>query len=282
MMLPSPTEIEYFLEISKTLNLSRASERLGITQPTLSMSVKRLEQNIGTKLLIRSKSGVQLTKFGQRFVGSAQNMLQEWEKLRAIALSEKNEVQGQYVIGSHPSVALYSLAHFLPQLLHDYPKLHIELAHDISRHITEKVISHKIDFGIVINPIAHPDLVIIKLASDQVTFWTTKKNRNPHTLICDQNLLQTQDLSKKIRNHDDWNFERIVHCSDLQVITDLVGHGCGVGIIPTRVAKKGKNLVVYGEDPPVFEDVVTLIYRYDAHDSLAAKTIIESIKKVFV
>jgi len=280
-MLPSPTEIEYFLEISKTLNLSRASERLGITQPTLSMSVKRLEQNIGTKLLIRSKSGVQLTKFGQRFVVSAQKILEEWEKLRAIALSEKDEVQGQYTIGSHPSVALYSLSHFLPKLLKDYPKLHIELAHDISRHITEKVISYKIDFGIVINPIAHPDLVIIKLAHDCVTFWTSKNNKNPRTLICDQNLLQTQDLSKQIRNYD-WNFDRIVHCTDLQVITNLVENGCGVGILPTRVANNAKFLKLYNKNAPVYEDVVTLIYRYDAQTSMAAKTIIEAIKEIFV
>ncbi|WP_372366234.1 LysR family transcriptional regulator [Candidatus Uabimicrobium sp. HlEnr_7] len=280
-MLPSPAEIEYFLEISKTLNLSRASERLGITQPTLSMSVKRLEQNIGAKLLIRSKSGVQLTKFGQRFVGSAQAMIEEWEKLRAIALSEKDEVQGQYTIGSHPSVALYSLSHFLPKLLHDYPKLHIELVHDISRHITEKVISYKIDFGIVINPISHPDLVIIKLAHDCVTLWTTKHNRNLNTLICDQNLLQTQDLSKQIRGSD-WEFERIIHCSDLQVITDLVESGGGVGIIPTRVAEKAKGLKRYGKNPPVYEDVVTLVYRYDAQNSLAAKTIITAIKNIFI
>ena len=61
-MVPSAAELEYFLEVSSTLNLSRASERLGISQPSLSLAIKRLEQSVGTELFIRHKHGVTLTQ----------------------------------------------------------------------------------------------------------------------------------------------------------------------------------------------------------------------------
>jgi len=61
-MLPSAAELEYFLEVANTLNLSRASERLGLSQPSLSLAIKRLELSIGTQLFIRHKQGVTLTQ----------------------------------------------------------------------------------------------------------------------------------------------------------------------------------------------------------------------------
>lgn len=279
-MLPSPTEITYFLEIAKNLNISRASERLGVTQPTLSIAIKKLEGNIGEKLLIRSKSGVQLTTFGQRFLVSAQKIFEEWEKLRGIALSEKNEVQGQYTIGCHPSVALYTLFHFLPDFLQRCPKLNINLVHDVSRYITEKIISYKIDFGIVVNPINHLDLVITELTKDCVTFWTSVGNKNKDILICDHHLLQTQTLIKKIKSKK-WPFTRVIDCSNLEVITSLVENGCGVGILPVRVAEKAQNLCRYDDNSPIFEDVIALVYRYDTQNSLAGKEIIKEIKSIF-
>lgn len=67
-MIPSVAELTYFLEVSNSLNLSRASERLGISQPSLSLAIKRLEQTIGTSLFLRHKHGVSLTQAGKQAI----------------------------------------------------------------------------------------------------------------------------------------------------------------------------------------------------------------------
>ena len=74
-MLPNPNDLRFFIEVSRTHNLSRAAERLGVTQPALSQGMRRLEQNIGQQLLLRGKGGVKLTKCGEKLVFKAKHLL---------------------------------------------------------------------------------------------------------------------------------------------------------------------------------------------------------------
>ena len=70
-------DIKYFVVVSDTLNVTRASEILGVTQPTLSYAIKRLETGLGGDLLIRLKSGVRLTKLGEEFLRRSDKIREE-------------------------------------------------------------------------------------------------------------------------------------------------------------------------------------------------------------
>lgn len=286
-MLPSPAELQYFLEVSNTLNVSRAAERLGISQPTLSLAVQRLEGVFGTQLLIRTKSGVRLTHAGQKLVAHARGLLDEWEKVRADALRDENEIRGRYVLGCHPSVALYSLPSFASKLLLDNPQLELKLVHDLSRKITEDVISFKLDFGIVVNPWQHPDLVIKPLCRDEVTLWVSKKTsplQDPFSgqgiLICDAELVQTQFIVKQLAKRG-MHFGRTISSSNLEVITALVAGQAGVGVLPGRVATRLKALGLKPLDPdaPKFEDRICLVYRSDVQKSKASRRLAKVIEE---
>ena len=286
-MLPNFNDIRYFLEVSQTLNISRASERLGITQPSLSLAVQRLETALGSKLLVRTKGGVQLTPQGQKFTNHARGLLQDWESIRSEALNLQTEVTGQYTIGCHPSVAMYTLPFFLPKLLEKHPGLQVSLKHDLSRKITEDVISFKLDFGIVVNPVQHPDLVIQKLLSDEVTFWTSNQpsknqdlNSDQAVLIADPELLQSQTLMKKAERQG-LKFARSIGSSNLEVITSLVASKAGIAILPQRVATRVKTYKLKKvETKMVFADSICLVYRADMQKTEAAKTIIKEIRSL--
>ena len=133
--LPNPSDLHYFIEVSSRENLSRAAERLGISQPSLSLAMQRLEDSVGTKLLNRSKKGVQLTKAGKSLLVHSRELLQKWEEVRSGALASEQLVQGTYRLGCHSSVAQYTLPLFLKNLLVKYPQLDIQLKHDLSRKI---------------------------------------------------------------------------------------------------------------------------------------------------
>ena len=284
-MLPSPAELEYFLEISKALNFSRASERLGISQPSLSLAMKRLEQSLGTLLFIRHKHGVSLTQAGKQLVLHTRQLLQYWEQTKAGALASEQEIQGYFKLGCASTIAIYLVSLILPELLEKHPKLEIHLKHDISRKITEKVINLSIDIGIVVNPLKHPDLVIRKLCDDKVTFWTgeglreTQNIYSKHAIIiCNPELPQAQYLLKTIKKLS-LDSRRIITTNSLEVVANLTAKGAGIGILPTRVAKAMyPDLLKPVPDTPSYDDEISLIYRNENRNVQAMQMIISAIK----
>lgn len=287
-MLPSAAELKYFLEVSGTLNLSRASERLGISQPSLSLAIQRLERCIGTPLLVRHKQGVTLTQGGKQLALHARQLLQYWEKTKSQALASEQTVQGCFTLGCHSTIALHILSGFMPDLLEDYPKLQIQLKHDISRKITEQVINLSVDIGIVVNPLKHPDLVITKLCEDEVGFWVGEGERDIQNIyadsaviLCEPDLTQTQSLLKKCKASGVVS-ERMMTMNSLEVVATLAASGCGIAILPSRVAKamypkKLKRVPKL----PVYSDEVCLVYRHEHRQVEAIRVMIERIKQFF-
>ena len=286
-MLPNANDLHSFLELTGTSNMSRAAERLGLSQPALSQAIKRLEESFGQALFIRSKSGVKLTKAGMKLAVKARSFLDEWQKLKDDALKDQQELRGRYTLGVHPSVALYTLKYFLPQILQHYSDLEIHLQHDLSRKIAEDVVSFKVDFGLVVNPFPHPDLVIRELFSDQVTFWKSKRETATNrwgekdcVLLLQPELLQTRDLMAKISHGPKKKqlFGRTMTSTNLEVIARLTAEGIGVGILPTRVAhNENKNLELVDAKLPAFTDKICLVYRADAHQGQASKKMLATI-----
>lgn len=274
-MLPSATDLEYFLEVSKTLNISRAAERIGISQPTLTQSIRKLEAAVGAELLIRTRTGVKLTKPGQRISGQVLTLLESWATLQKEAQADEHELQGRFRVGVHPSVARYTLPQFFKELSRRAPRIEIELVHDLSRHITDAVINFQVDVGLVINPTEHPDLVLKKICDDQVTFFESK-DRYSNLLFGDPELIQTQWLLKKLKKSG-LDFSNFVPAPNLEVVHRLVASGAGYGILPSRVAhcEPGTKLVTVDVKLPVFKDQLFLAYRKEVMASRAAKTLVE-------
>ncbi len=288
-MLASPNDLIYFIETANTLNLSRTAKRIGISQPSLTLAIQRLEYVIGTELFIRSKSGVALTPAGKRLLSHAKELLQLWDSVKSESLASHYEVQGKFTLGAHPSVALCILSRFLPKLLMDYPKLEIQLKHDLSRNISEDIINLSTDIGLIVNPIKHPDLIIHKLYDDKITFWhTSEKNINQQidsgeaVLIFDPDLLQTQWLLKRIHKQG-IKYKRTITTNNLEVIANLTANGAGIGIIPTRVAllaypNKLKPILKM----PYYDDEICLVYRHENRRIKGVQAIVNAIKECFI
>ena len=282
-MMPSPAELLYFQEVANSLNLSRASERLGISQPSLSTAIKRLEKTVGTDILIRQKRGVALTQAGKQLLAHTKQLLQYWQDTKAAALASHHEVQGSFTIGCHPTVALYYASRFLPSLLAQYPKLEIHLLHDISRKIVEQVINLSIDIGIVINPIRHPDLVIRRIRHDEISLWTNggnAKTQDPHSneavMIHATNLAQTQVLLARCKKMG-IRYNQVLTTENLEVIADLTANGAGIGIFPASIAAKYPQLKRVPNSPS-YKDEVCVIYRHENREVRAVQAITTAIK----
>ncbi|MBY0371568.1 LysR family transcriptional regulator [bacterium] len=284
-MSQAPSELKYFVEVANTLNFSRAAERLGITQPALSQAVQRLEKSVGGALFVRTRTGVQLTRSGTKLYARGRQLLTQWEDLVRETQRDESELRGTYSVGCHPSVALYTLGKTLPELLTAHPDLSFSLTHDLSRKITERVIGFGLDFGIVINPVRHPGLVIRKLGGDTVRLWTREDptplqrlGSGQEVLICDPELSQTQDIHRRLGSRGTV-FQRQIASSNLEVIASLVASGAGIGVLPGRVANRiaEYRLTPVEGDLPTYADTVCLIYRSDTHGTVAAKQLARAL-----
>lgn len=266
-------DIKYFITVSETLNITRASEIIGISQPALSYAMKKLENELGGKLLIRLKNGIQLTKLGEEFKLRSRRLLYEWEQTQNLANPESGLVQGSYTFGVHPSVALYTLECFMPKLQIEFPGLDFNFIHGLSREMTEKVVSWEADFGIVVNPIKHPDLVIQKLCEDEVTIFYSGKTQDK--LIYDRNLAQSEYILKKIDRK--LRFSGALNSANLEVVAKLTSLGLGYGLLPSRVASQYGNLRRL-KDAPTFRDEICLVFRPEKHNNPVSKKIIQMIR----
>lgn len=279
-MLPSSSDLTYFLEISQAGNVTKAASRLGISQPSLSLAMQRLEYSVGTILFIRSRSGVKLTKAGEKLLSETRDLLSRWEELKGQTLSTMNEVRGRFSIGCHPSVARYSLPLFLPEILQQHPELEVVFHHDLSRNITQKILALEIDLGIVVNPVPHPDLIMKSVAKDTVTLWQSKRLKNDDVLIGEPSLLQTQAIMGKLKRQG-FKFRRVIESSNLEVIASLAFCGAGIAILPTRVAQAESRELQPLKGAPVFNDEIFLIYRVENKNVRAMQALTQAVQRGF-
>lgn len=274
-MIDNLTDLKYFLEIAKTGNITRASERLGVTQPSLTLALKRLEEKAGITLLERTRKGTHLTRQGEGLVKVGERMLLEWERdVRMLAQGQEQPI-GKYSVGMHTTVAQYTLQSFVPQLLEKFPELEFEFQHDLSRKILEKVISRECDLGLVINPVPHPDLVLQKLLTDEVTLFKHPSYKGD-VLILDPSLKQSQALLKNIRKV--FPFKREMHSPSLEVVRHLCESKAGVAILPTRVAEQASGIKALA-GAPVFKDELYLVYRMERKSEMSFKQLTSAIKE---
>lgn len=274
-MLATSSEIEYFIEIYQTRHVSKAAIRLGVSQPTLTLSLQKLEEKLGAQLFHRTKQGVVPTEHGVIFFRKSILLLDHWRDIHKGIQQSTSDIFGRFKVGCHQSVGAYVLPQLLDQLNKHAPGIEIELVHDFSRKITEGVVSYNIDIGFVINPTRHPDLVLKKLGDDRVLFWKKRGGKDlPQKIFADQNLVQMQEILGKTHTKFFKNWQ-LISTTSLELIRTLVLSGQGIGILPERVAKAdGADLVPYDLTLPTYEDKIFMAYRREVLASQAGKELI--------
>lgn len=276
-----PDSLHYFLELASTLHMSRSAARLGVSQPTLSHSLRRLEEELGHPLFIRTKKGLILTLAGERLLSQAQALQGAWDNLERSMAEDVEAASGRIRLGCHTAVAQYTLPAFLPNLLKQHPKLNIILNHGLSRHMTEMVISHQLDIALVVNPLPHPDLIIKEIARDQVSIWKAETCHNPDLLLVEPALLQSQNILSKLAKKG-IRFSRQLESSSLEVIAQLLNSGTGCAILPERVVKAFANQkLIRMKNSPVFEDRICVVYQKEFRRLKRSEVFLQSLQNAF-
>ena len=121
-------QLEYLLAVANCGSFSQAAEHCFVTQPSLSMQVKALEEELGVVLLDRSKKPVIPTEAGEVVIGKARETLKAYNCIREAVSELKGETAGKLRLGVIPTIAPYLLHKFIPAFVRDYPKVELEIS----------------------------------------------------------------------------------------------------------------------------------------------------------
>lgn len=153
-------QLEYFREIYITGSFSRAAEKLGITQPALSLQIQKLEEELDFKLIDRARRPLKLTEEGKVLYQKSVEILQQIEQLKDVALDLVEEIKGTLKIGIIPTLSPYLVPLFAGNLNQDYPALQIEIFELRTEEIITQLKMGLLDVGIISTPISEKNINI--------------------------------------------------------------------------------------------------------------------------
>ncbi|MCP4443423.1 MAG: hydrogen peroxide-inducible genes activator [Aureispira sp.] len=151
--MPTLTQLEYIVAVDTYRHFGSAAQKCFVTQPTLSMQIKKAEEELGTILFDRSKQPVIPTDVGVEVVKQARVVLREKERLHQVLADFQNNVSGQLRIGIIPTLAPYLLPLFVGDFVRSHPKIVLQVKELTTEQITIALQNDLLDVGILVTPL---------------------------------------------------------------------------------------------------------------------------------
>ena len=206
----SLTQLEYVLAVQKFGNFNKAAQSCYVTQPTLSMQIQKLEEDLGAVIFDRAKKPILLTETGKQLVEQMQAIVFEARKLAALteAGGDTQQIRGELSVAVIPTIAPYLLPRLLPILEKMHPDLRLRLIEQQTHKIIEALDNDEIDAGILATPLN------IGKIHERALYW------EPFSVLCrsDHPLAKAKKVKhSELKGKDIWLLEE-GHCLRHQVL----------------------------------------------------------------
>ncbi|MFC6633786.1 hydrogen peroxide-inducible genes activator [Microbulbifer taiwanensis] len=152
-------ELRYIVTLAQEQHFGRAAERCYVSQPTLSIAVKKLEKELGVALFERSKTRVQATPLGERIVAQAQLVLEQSAAIKDIASAGKDQLASPLSVGAIFTIGPYLFPHFIPQLQRLAPDMPLYVEEGYTATLRQRLRKGELDAIIIALPFTEPDVV---------------------------------------------------------------------------------------------------------------------------
>lgn len=168
-------QLEYILAVHNHRHFARAAEHSFVTQPTLSMMIQKLEEELSVKIFDRSKHPVTPTKEGAEIIERAKKILTEVERLKEYTKELKGEISGKLHLGIIPTLAPYIIPLFVKSFSHKYPGLKIYIKEMVTDDIIIKLKTGEIDIGLLATPLNENSLKEYPLFYEEFFVYASSK-----------------------------------------------------------------------------------------------------------
>ncbi|MCB1774853.1 MAG: LysR family transcriptional regulator [Gammaproteobacteria bacterium] len=201
-------ELRYIVAVARERHFGRAAEACFISQPTLSVAVKKLEDELGISLFERRKGEVSITPIGEQVVSQAQRVLEEAGNIRRIARQGQDQLDGPLRLGAIYTIGPYLLPQLIPELAQRAPKMPLMIKESYTSDLAEKLRRGELD------------VIILSLPFDEPGILTLPLYREPFVLLLPSShpLTQQEEVEVTELGHEDVLLLGAGHCFRDQVL----------------------------------------------------------------
>lgn len=293
------SEFRYIVAVAKELHFGRAAESCFVSQPTLSVAVKKIEEELGVALFERHQHEVSVTPIGEAIIKQAELILNETNNLKEIAAQNQNELSGELKLGVIYTIGPYLLPKLIPKINKQELDLTLIIEEDFTKNLAEKLKSGAIDIAILAKPFNEPGISIELLYEEPFMValpnghaLTKKKKLSANDLLDDTMLLlktgncfrdQVVELCPSCINPLNKNskIQKTLESSSIETIRQMVAAGVGITILPSLSVDPKSNMKGLLEYRPFSKPVpyreIIIAYRKSYPRTKAVEFIKESI-----
>jgi LysR family hydrogen peroxide-inducible transcriptional activator len=272
------TQLHYVLAVAEYQNFTKAAEKCFVTQPTLSMQIQKLEDQLKVQIFDRSKKPIELTEVGRKIVNQAKNIVNEADRINDIVDQQKGFIGGEFRLGIIPTVMPTLLPMFLKTFIKRYPKVKLKIEELTTEEIIQRIKDGHLDAAIAATPLKQEQI------KERVLFYepfvgyvpqnhrlSSKSKLEVSDLDIDEMLLLEDghcfrdgvlNLCKALKSQNTDEFQ--LESGSIEMLIKLANEGMGMTLLPylhTLDLKDNEkvNLLFFNEPSPARE--VSLIYH---------------------
>lgn len=287
------TQLSYVLAVAENQNFTKAAEKCFVTQPTLSMQIQKLEDQLDVQIFDRSKKPIELTDIGIKIVTQARNIVNESNRIQDIVDQQKGFIGGEFRLGIIPTIMPTLLPMFLNSFIKKHPKVKLKIEELTTEEIISRIKDGHLDAAIAATPLEDEKIKERVLYFEPFVSYIPEGHRlhsNKKIDVADldiNDMLLLEDghcfrdgvinLCNAFKNHTDDKFQ--LESGSIETLIKLSNEGLGMTLLPYLHTldirdQEVENLHYFNEPSPARE--VSIIY----HKSELKMQIIEALQDV--
>lgn len=245
------TELRYIVSLARERHFGRAADKCHVSQPTLSVALKKVEGRIGALLFERSSADVRLTPLGEQVAAQAERVLEEAARLDEIAQQGKDPLVGPLRLGVIYTIAPYLLPRLIPSLNRRAPEMPLYLQENFTVRLAEQLRRGELDVAVLALPFSEPGIVTRSLYDEP--FRVAMPANHPlakekkigkerltaeHLLLLGQgNCFRDQVVQACPNLTEPGGLEGALEGSSLETLRHMVASGAGVSVVPASAVE---------------------------------------------
>ncbi len=280
-------QLEYIIALDEYRHFVEAARHCHVTQPTLSMMVHKLEEEIGIKIFDRSKKPIIPTREGEILLKQARKVIATARDFHETASELKGELKGKLKIGIIPTVAPYLVSRFLGQFLEAYPDIHLHITELTTDELTARLKRHQLDAGILATPLNDPAIHEHFLYHEEFVVYASpnepllkKRFVLPDDidieklwLLEEGHCLRTQVINLcELRRPDSITHRVEYESGSIEALKKMVDLGQGVTILPelaiNDLSEEEHDRLRFFKPPAPVREISLITYRHFARKRL--------------
>lgn len=281
-------DLQYLSAIAEHEHMGRAAIACHVSQPTMSMQIKKLEEELGVQLLERANKRVRLSAHGKIIAARATDIFHQSNALKELAKSLRDPLAGECRLGAFPTLAPYYLPHIVPLITSALPKTQLLLVEDKTDRLLDNLKSGTLDMALIALPIEEKNLSSHALFTEPFylavanshrlagrIFVTAKEVKNERMLLLEDGHCmrdQALDVCRIVGAHELSNFR----ATSLETLRQMVAANVGVTLIPKCAITQNAPICMLPFKGNPYRRTIGLVWR----DSYPKMAMVEAIRNI--